>query len=844
MNVPPKGNAAFRLGAYFETLKVSQQPVPNLTVRIAEGAFWAGGTTLVEFSGGNTAVMVAPGAGLAVWVLVALTANGSVQLVYGVPAATNSPPAPAVPAGYIPLAFVYLTNGMTAVTNDMIFDERPLWVMQTSFVPLAGATMTGPLILNANPTAAMGAATKQYVDTQDALHPTFTDLNNGLLSKADIDGTPSDTFVLNSDWVGAPSTNVFFGVDRGSQPNTYLRWNEGTDLWELTNDGSTYSQIITASAIGAYLPLTGGTLTGPLLLASDPIANLQAATKQYVDATIAVDTTFFVLKAGDTMTGVLAHSVGSAALPSITFAGDLDTGFYHSAANEVSVAINGAQKVLFSSAGVTVFSGFFSPGTGGAGAPEHTFTNDPTTGLYRIGAGQMGVAAAGANVATFSATGLAVTGDIAATGGLSVSGPATMDLDMGGFKVVNMLAPVLGTDATNKTYVDTQVATKVSHSDTFALTGDVTVAPTALTGPANSFGATLANTAVSAASYGSASSVGTFTVDSKGRLTAAAAVSIAIAGAAVTVGGFISGHVVSLDASGHPVDSSVALANVFLASGAVAATGSFNLNSNNINNVVQINGNSASTMTVTAGTNGSGVGLGLIVRAGAGTGASNGGDLSLTSGSVSGSGSGGSVFINSGQSGSGNASGQVRITTEDGVATDGFAGAITIKVGASVGIASGLTLQLTGASSVDGTAGNIELDAGSASGTGSGGSVILTAGTGVGSPGTVRMDNAGTALTVFDTHVDVTKPLNVQGNGTTNSLQVTAANNVAIGLATDPIAANDGFPYIPFTTSSGAPSGTPTAITGFAPMIAQNDAGTYWLWVYIPAVGWKKASLA
>lgn len=32
------------------------------------------------------------------------------------------------------------------------------------------------------------------------------------------------------------------------------------------------------------LPISGGTMTGPLTLAADPVANLQAATKQYVDA--------------------------------------------------------------------------------------------------------------------------------------------------------------------------------------------------------------------------------------------------------------------------------------------------------------------------------------------------------------------------------------------------------------------------------------------------------------------------------------------------------------------------------------------------------------------------------
>ena len=63
---------------------------------------------------------------------------------------------------------------------------------------------------------------------------------------------------------------------------------------------------------------------------------------------------------------------------------------------------------------------------------------------------------------------------------------------------------------------------------TITLTGDVTGSGT------GTFAATLANTAVTPGSYGSASSVGTFTVDSKGRLTAAASVAISIASTAIT----------------------------------------------------------------------------------------------------------------------------------------------------------------------------------------------------------------------------------------------------------------------------------------------------------------------
>ena len=55
----------------------------------------------------------------------------------------------------------------------------------------------------------------------------------------------SGTVTLNSLYTGSsPSTNGVLQIERGTETNTGIRWNETTDLWESTNNGTNYFPIL------------------------------------------------------------------------------------------------------------------------------------------------------------------------------------------------------------------------------------------------------------------------------------------------------------------------------------------------------------------------------------------------------------------------------------------------------------------------------------------------------------------------------------------------------------------------------------------------------------------------
>lgn len=127
--------------------------------------------------------------------------------------------------------------------------------------------------------------------------------------------------VLNDGESGAGVTATYAGilVDRGSSANVTLRWNESIDKWQLTEDGSTYSNIATSTGagfitqvsddtsptLGGNLDVGGYALTGTNLVL-DPTGNITLSSNVQFVGTSTVTVTAATAGAGGT--GLFADS--------------------------------------------------------------------------------------------------------------------------------------------------------------------------------------------------------------------------------------------------------------------------------------------------------------------------------------------------------------------------------------------------------------------------------------------------------------------------------------------------------------------------------------------------------
>lgn len=193
------------------------------------------------------------------------TTENRVEIIFSTPPASNT----------VRIS-VYAAGGVAGVTS-LVGTTNEIEVSQTTGTVTVGL----PNNVNISGNLTIGGDLVVNGDT--------TTINTATLSVED------NIITLNSNVTGIPITNAGIEVERGTSDNVQLRWDESSDVWKLSNNGTDYYEIlsknsvlddingvaITSATPGQFLKYNGSNWTNddiPQINALDDIGDVSIAT--------------------------------------------------------------------------------------------------------------------------------------------------------------------------------------------------------------------------------------------------------------------------------------------------------------------------------------------------------------------------------------------------------------------------------------------------------------------------------------------------------------------------------------------------------------------------------------
>ena len=219
---------------------------------------------------------------------------------------------------------------------------------------------------------------------------------SGTASAATFTGTTANFTNTNAQNISVTTLLSGLAITGGTAGFTIVT---GTTVTGTTANFVTVSGTTVTGTTAQFTSITGGTagfttITGTTVTGTT--ANFVTVSGTTVTGTTASFTSgIFTSLSGTTHTitsGVFA--LGTAALPSISFVSDPNTGIYSPGADQVAVATNGTQRLTVDTAATTSTLPVVHP-LGAVGTPSITFTGDLNTGVLSPGADQVTISTGG-----------------------------------------------------------------------------------------------------------------------------------------------------------------------------------------------------------------------------------------------------------------------------------------------------------------------------------------------------------------------------------------------------------------------------------------------------------------